>query len=302
MKALVIFIGECFRLGTQHSRIKGHDKTYEEQIEACKTHQKLLSSFEFDYDLIVNTCTTQFDEDLKSMYNAEFKFHEKAIGLVNYIYDALESVDLSKYDFVYACRIDLILKDHFIETFKIGYDKITYLSRIENRLTGIRKDKTMVNDMMIYVPKHCYDVFGKKLDLMCHHASTYLKQNEIEFDLMSDLTHCSNTQTGSNPFYFIANRVRHSECSNCNTFGIYYKDKDLFVIKKAYKHPREQNPRRKQTSVLVYYDEIYEGLEYTAANQIAFPCTCIREATFILREYVRFEKRLKQGPDFKSYL
>ena len=71
-KILIVLSGESFRTGGQYSRIVGRDESYEGQISACKSHirffEYLVSNTSFEVDVMINTNSTKFNNDLIDVY------------------------------------------------------------------------------------------------------------------------------------------------------------------------------------------------------------------------------------------
>jgi hypothetical protein len=61
-------MGESFRSGSQNSRIRGMDESYDEQIQACKTHIKFIEHLQLNIDVCISSYTTKFDDELLQIY------------------------------------------------------------------------------------------------------------------------------------------------------------------------------------------------------------------------------------------
>ena len=68
---MIILFGESFRYGGQGNRNTGSQKSFNEQINACKTHIKFILNLTDKYhiDVSINSYTTKYDHDLISIYD-----------------------------------------------------------------------------------------------------------------------------------------------------------------------------------------------------------------------------------------
>ena len=117
-KALLLFVGDCFRDGYQNSTLKDTPFGHHSQMEACDTHVKFikhLESMDICIDVRISTYKTIFKTELESKYghilkNVIYNKHKIGLkGLINQI-----TYDNDSYLFIYIIRIDLYLKDQFI--------------------------------------------------------------------------------------------------------------------------------------------------------------------------------------------
>ena len=121
--------------------------------------------------------------------------------------DINSTVYLTAYDFVFVCRIDLVLKPKLLDVFtpfsqKIIFPTITW-----------KKDDTVgqhprVNDMMLFIPKKYFNLLS---DIEISHKSWYLLANTYNIsydniDVLIKTYHDSDSSKDYNPLYFIANR------------------------------------------------------------------------------------------------
>ena len=88
MTCLVLIFGESFRTGSQNSRVRGDDSSYDEQIKACLTHINFFKYLETNYNIKVSvsllTYTTKFNKDLINNYQdyiVKFESLEDLISL-----------------------------------------------------------------------------------------------------------------------------------------------------------------------------------------------------------------------------
>ena len=216
MKGLFLFIGEAFRFGSQNTKIRGIEQSYEEQIKASKSHVQLIKKIEEKYqleksDVVINSYNTQYNEDLLKIYN-EFlincTFNISLIGLNNLFHNCIHDIQNSEiYDFVFYIRIDLFLKDLFFEIIDINQDKILFPSICWFK-DCMYKSYPRINDMMIFIPKQYY---SKIQYINVYHDAWYKlvkcgnMKNE-DLDLIINTFHDSDSEKDYNPLYYIVNR------------------------------------------------------------------------------------------------
>ena len=68
MKGLILFLGESFRMSGQGCRIIGGDESYEEQMNAAKTHIKFIKSLNCSINVFLGTYPTKFTNNLADVY------------------------------------------------------------------------------------------------------------------------------------------------------------------------------------------------------------------------------------------
>ena len=126
MKGLVLLLGESFRMGGQHSRDRGNDDAYDEQMKACESHvdfmHGLVQRFKLEsLQVYIGTYRTKFDEDLIGFYKTQLVgnlFLDDVIGLNNLFHKCITDIEnIEQYDFILYLRIDLCLKERFKEVF-----------------------------------------------------------------------------------------------------------------------------------------------------------------------------------------
>lgn len=223
-KALLILFGESFRLGGQYSRNRGYESSYNEQINAAKSHMKLITFLKqkkIDVDVSINSYTTKYDEDLTNIYKEVLYdkiFYPELIGQNGLIHNCMKRISNWKdYDFVLCMRIDLCLKDKFMEIFNPYSDKILFPSICFEPYHKVG-NHPRINDMMLYVPKKYIGVFKEK-EIQLSHRSWYDLIQEFKFDYneldtMLNTYHDSDSAKDYNPIYYIVNRP---ECKKHHT-------------------------------------------------------------------------------------
>lgn len=226
MKGLIIIIGESFRLGGQGTRVRGVPESYENQINACKAHINLLDNlkdrFNCDLCVYISTYDTKYNNELLSIYEKYiigYKIYNDPIGLTQLFKNTIidNKNDLNTYDFVFYFRIDLFLKDHFINNiFNPKWNTIMFPTICWKR-DSTYNGKPRVNDMMLFVPNKFFDYLD---NMPICHESWYIFTNKLDIDdndldVMINTYHDSDSEKDFNPLYYIVNRpettIWHSE-------------------------------------------------------------------------------------------
>lgn len=223
-KGLLALYGESFRLGGQNTRDRGSDKSFKEQMAAAKTHMKFIESLKVknvDMKVSINSYTTKFDKSLKDVYKnvlIDSIFYPDVLGQTHLIHSCIDRLKLktNEFDFVLFMRIDLFLKDKFMEIFNPYSDKILFPSICfkPHHLAG---PHPRVNDVMLFVPKKYVD-YVRKLKIIEHDTWSCLvtktKLTYKDLDMMLNTYHDSDSAKDFNPIYYIVNRPqeKHWHC------------------------------------------------------------------------------------------
>ena len=225
MNGLIILLGESFRLGCQGNRNRGTTESYNEQMKACKTHtdfiEHIITKFNMEsVSVYISSYTTQFDNDLLSNYNKYLignTLYPDVIGITSLFHNSINKIqNIEKYDFVLYIRIDLFLKEYFIEIFNPTINMILFPT-----ICWARDCKTgshpRVNDMILFLPKKYYTYINKLQ--ICHEGwNILINQTDLTYndlDTMIHTYHDSDSFKDYNPLYYIVNRQEskdfHSE-------------------------------------------------------------------------------------------
>ena len=217
MNSLLILFGESFRLGGQFSRNIGSEESYKEQINASLSHIKFIESLKknnINMTVSINSYTTNFDNSLNDIYESvlvDSKYYENLIGQAKLIHNCIDSINnINNYDFILCMRIDLFLKDKFLEIFNPYNDKILFPSVCFKPLhkCGIHP---RVNDTMMFIPKKYFN-FIKKVELSHNTWADLIISHELSYedlDMMLNTYHDSDSAKDFNPIYYIVNRNVH---------------------------------------------------------------------------------------------
>ncbi len=202
---LIIFFGESFRLGGQGNRNIGSINSYNGQMEACNSHLRFLNKNKSD--VYIASYKTQYDKDLLSLYKPYLigsTFHKNVIGMDNLIHKTINSIDISKYDSIFLIRIDLYLKDYFIEIFKPS--EIILFPTICWYKSCVTNGHPRINDTMTFIPKKYYK-FIKYFEF--GHETWYKLMNYLTYEDIDTIIHTfhdSDSEKDLNPLYKIVNR------------------------------------------------------------------------------------------------
>ena len=215
MNGLIIFIGESFRLGNQGTRNRGSIESYNDQINACNNHisfiDYIIEKFNLHIDIYIATYNTQFNQDLLLIYDKYLigkDLYDNVIGLNNLFKNVINKINnIDNYDFILYIRIDLFLKDYFINIFNPNCDKILVptICSIPNHK---HKNNPRVNDMLLFIPKKYYKYINNII--ICHENWHNLIKNtnltNDDMDVMINTYHDSDSYKDWNPLYYIVNR------------------------------------------------------------------------------------------------
>ena len=118
-RGLFIIGGESFRSGGQDSRIRGSKDSYRPQLDATKSHLRLIersyAHFGCAVDVHVETYTCRFTTELLEAYKPYLISHnlyenESFVprGIDSLFRNGLASCDIEKYVYIFFCRFDMI--------------------------------------------------------------------------------------------------------------------------------------------------------------------------------------------------
>ena len=230
MEACIILSGESFRLGGQNNRNRDSDESYNEQINAAKSHVSFIKDLNnrgINVDVYISTYETKFKNDLIKIYKDNLihcDFYPDLIGQHALIHNAINKIqNIEKYNFLLNIRIDLFLKSRFLELFDQNWDKIMWPS-ICFKPYHKHKLHPRVNHIITYIPKKyykfiqdfhwdlCHGVTGHE---HCHgvtgHAQWYhlITNTDLKYDnldTMLNTFHDADSAKDFNPLYYIVNR------------------------------------------------------------------------------------------------
>lgn len=246
MKGLIIIIGESFRLGGQGTRIRGVPESYNEQIYACNTHidflDNLKNKFNCDSSVYISTYNTKYNTYLLNIYKNYLighKIYDDTIGLTTLFKNSINDNknNLYKYNFVFYFRIDLFLKNYFINIFDPTWNTIRFPTVCWKR-DSVYNGKPRVNDMMLFIP---YKFFDHLENMVICHESWYLFYNNLniddnDMDVIINTYHDSDSQKDLNPLYYIVNRPESTIWHSKNEIFIKPLTKKIIATKNDFFH------------------------------------------------------------------
>jgi hypothetical protein len=225
MKGLILLIGESFRQGCSTSRERDTDDSFFTQKQASERHVQFLKYLKNDknieLEVIVNTYKTRFEDNLKEWYGdflVEYISNENLLGLENLLNNVTKKIDKTKYDFVFAIRIDIYLKAMFFERFDPNWNRITFSQICWTKCCRTLNNEPRVSDVIIFVPKRLFYLFDRYLylwhDSWINYKYNYCLTN-ADLNLMIDTYHDSDSFQDWNPLYYMVSReeskIWHSE-------------------------------------------------------------------------------------------
>ena len=235
MKGCIIFAGESFRSGSQRTRVRGLEESYEGQILACKSHIEFIEKIEKKFNLeklsvYISSYTTKYDDDLLKIYEKYLigkKYYENPVGFNNLFHNSVKEIGcMDDYDFILVMRIDLCLEELFMNIFDPIWTNIRFLCSTWFRDCKVA-NHPRVNDMMVFIPKKYYKYSDYILNGDCsdwHHMwaeliySTNLTYDDL--DMMVNTYHDSDTEKDYNPYYYMVNRPR---CAKWHSEGFIFR-------------------------------------------------------------------------------
>ena len=245
MKLLLLLCGEAFRDTIGRSR--DTDFGFSNQQEASNSHVKLLEKLEsinYQVDIAINTYETKFKNDLLNFYknivfsnftNENYGAHNFSVG--NSIKNTFSVLDIDNYDFLFICRIDLLLKDIFIESFVPNPNFIIYPNVMSIEFNKISFPH--ISDTFCIIPKkyfHPFDnwkgIFENCNYLLFHQAVHHILLNGLtlnDVDFISDKIYVANTIQSKNPLYRINSRKEADDIRRCDKNLKYDKSNNRII-------------------------------------------------------------------------
>jgi len=225
-KGLIIFIGECFRTGGHGSRTRDTPESILSQQSASLTHVKLINIIKekhnMEIDIAINSYKTNNQDLLLTWYSSEniifSNFIEIMIGQEALINTALHNeklANISCYEFIFICRIDLFLKDLMFELFDPYSQKLTFPSVCWIK-DSVCNGMPRVNDTMLFIPKQMLNsnfIVNKKVSFRHESWFTYVhdyKLNFYDLTVYLDTYHDSDSAKDFNPLYYMIGRQESS--------------------------------------------------------------------------------------------
>jgi hypothetical protein len=220
----IIIRGESFRIGSQGNRNIGSNESYEQQKVASATHNKLAEKIEslgYTVDIYIDSYSTKYDNDLLSFYGSrvkKYKFHtshlESQQALIKDSINLLED-SLNNYEVLLIIRMDLFLKDQYINEYNPDVKTIQFISPLWIATGKTLKGNPRVNDVILHYPKDYYN----KLDILYtnthkNHMHDMLDNTDLiyytNYSFLTNNFHDSDSQKDFNPYYKMISRLENS--------------------------------------------------------------------------------------------
>jgi hypothetical protein len=220
-KGLFLLVGECFREGSPLSRIIDTEYGINTQHIASKSHMKLAKSIaNYTIDIAISSRRTNNMSLLLNYYenivytlftdNRPFTFFNQVVHSA--IDEMTRVFDISPYDFIFVCRIDLLLKETMIQEFNPSWQQITYPNVMSINTGGLcLSDGVCISDVFVFIPRKYYTPLSCLTSispyLLDHSAVEDLVHKRLlileDIGFATDFTYISNTEKFSNPYYAI---------------------------------------------------------------------------------------------------
>ncbi len=259
MKLLVILWGESYRSGVWgQTRTRGTGDYKRRQILASKSHISFFESLQskgHTVDVILNTyeLNENDDKELLSFYYNKSNligqlFHPHIfpdeITFFKCMFDIARQYE-KNYDLILFIRVDLYLKQYFLETYVPNSEKVIFAHIDSNcDLDQYNEDKTKgfrIAQIILSIPKSLFWLLTNKcLDESCHPhefrnhiVKFHIPPKDIDFLVRSPFL-CS-TCSGWNPLYIQVGRVYnkcYSKDCNASSRGVEYRydyENDIFI-------------------------------------------------------------------------
>lgn len=247
-KLLLIIAGECFREGTQDSRLRDTDISVDNQIKATESHlsfiEHLKKTYNITTDIQLISYASKYENILINKYNEyylRYKFyntyHQDRTQLVNS--DKID--DIEEYDSILAIRPDMYLKPFFYDIFdpystKICYPSVMWLFSLCN--INQKQDWVLVNDTMMHIPKKYFDLVYHKIGVKLYHMAIldYISHSRAidepllfntDFNFFLKTLHDSDSHKDYNPIYTLVGRT---ENKNWYSYGYQIIEPDFLPI------------------------------------------------------------------------
>jgi hypothetical protein len=226
---LFVVIGESFRSGTQHSRTRGEKNAFPDQMAATESQLKAINFLESKFGIKIavslGTYSTPFVDDLVAAFggrlvgkaNIRESNNTADTGLDDFFQTALVNAVPSNttleqlYDFVFFCRMDLVLKTEFRTSVDLRSSTIRFPFITWKQLYTY-EGYPRVSDTMLFIPSQYFKFLP---DVIIGHEcwrnllKTSLTRRDL--DVIVSTFHDSDSFKDWNPLYRIANRPESNQ-------------------------------------------------------------------------------------------
>ena len=214
MNVLIVLIGESFRTG--RSRIVGEPESYDGQMDACNSHIRLIEHMTEQCDIksisvALGSCSTNYDDDLRAVYSkylTSSMFIDRPEGLIKLFSRVIRNTgNIDQYDAILYIRIDIFLKQRFIDIFAPTRDKLLCMNECHNNRRGFPR----IVDMMLFIPKQYLSyikIIGIHHKLWIKLMSEFNVSRDKLTEMLPDIIN-SNTEITYHPLFYIVNRPQY---------------------------------------------------------------------------------------------
>jgi hypothetical protein len=247
-RCLFLLLGECFRSeGQPCSRRRDDDYGFIHQKESTDSHLKLVNKLEnmnYKVDISINTYDTRFKEDLLNWYGNNVIYSNFTTDIYKEFDEVVDkgikiitsNVNIEPYEFIFICRLDILLKDPLIDIFNPKVTTITY----PNMMSWVPPYEPCLSPVFCIIPKKYFFPFDKWDGLMnngniilTHHSMRDIALKGLTYDdidFMSNKLYIGNTFQSWNPLYKINCRSEPTDLRE-DIKGLVYVHKLRKIIK-----------------------------------------------------------------------
>ena len=237
MKGLFILFGECFRQTkiASDKRVRDTINSIEPQISASQTHNELAKYVQNKYncsiDIAIHTYITKYIDKLLTIYenvkyintidqtNTQIKSQQDHVFVG--IQNIKNNLNIDNYDFIFICRLDILIKSDFYHIFSPYHNTIMYPNVMSIKDNDI--NNFCISDVFCFIPKKYYSIINQYNILFHSSIQTLLKMNLIigkDIDFYTDQLYIANTAQQNNPLYCINNRTEGLVINCTRVFNI----------------------------------------------------------------------------------
>ena len=216
-KLLLIIAGECFREGTQFSRLKDTDISVANQLKATESHLSFIEHLKKTYNITTDVQLISYASKYENIlidkyneYNLRYKFydtyHKDRTQLVNS--DKIDKIE-EEYDSILVIRPDMCLKPFFFDIFDPYSNRICYPTIC---FAGSHRvfDYPRISDTMMFIPKIYFQKIYYDIGLKLYHEAIpdYINRGLSlnNFNLFIKTLHDSDSAKDYNPLYYFVSR------------------------------------------------------------------------------------------------
>ena len=160
---------------------------------------------------IVITYTTSYDSLLKEIYSPLYSIFFKHVIGYNELFEIAKKTIIQNnlsYDFILTLRIDLLLKQEFMNRFNPNWSTIRYPFICWTKDSHTKNNYPRISDTMVFIPKKYFissiSLNHESWEELCQRGFGY-----SDIDVMIETYHDSDSSKDYNPLYTIVNRNKN---------------------------------------------------------------------------------------------